>query len=170
MSFKALNLENTPQKRYVTSQKDTLEGSDYGIRLELKAMANRIAMRRSVSLFINTANALYCPQCAPANYVPEDSIASIQIIDLEKFDAEMTENTDVTSHFQVVNGTESLPVTEFKRVYPWFQFNNDNTGTALFNLVLKNPPQITGKHQFKLVLQTKNGVKIENTSPSVVLN
>ena len=156
-SHKALllkNLDNSGKKAIETALLQ-LNKNAYGIRLYMereKVITSRT--EKINSIFIQSAYATSC-ECRPEFlYFPNDSIVSIKIFTINKFNNQHSENSDITDYFRVAGSystVESYIANMHNTYASGYVHGIEYCEQELkLDLLLMTAPTVNNKQQFEV--------------------
>lgn len=158
----AFNLDNSEANSVISES--TIPRNAYGIKLQLGLRELSLYHNR-FSLFTQV-NAMCC-LCGPDTTItPRDTITSLTVTTINKFDDNYPEGSDVTALFKVLRygnyvGIDSViarPDTYYKR-----------TETEFMELYLFTPPKEAGEHSFKVDLALSNKAHLSALTKAINL-
>jgi hypothetical protein len=142
----AFNLDNSEANSVISES--AIPRNAYGIKLQLGLRELSLENRSHFSLF-SQANAMCCLCGSDTTITPRDTITSLTITTINRFDDSHPEGSNVTELFKVLKqgnyvGIDSVitqPAIYFKR-----------TETEFIELYLFTPPKEVGGYSFKVDL------------------
>jgi len=166
------NLDNSGEKAIETGNLQ-LNKNAYGIRLYLTREKNTVAcIKRINSIFIQSAYATSC-ECRPEYiYNASDSITSIRVFTLYKFDYQHPENSDITNYFKVrqtySDVDEYIESIYYTNEKDWRWFEPIETELEI-DLLLMTAPTTDNNHKFKIQIELSDGRILEQETTEIQL-
>jgi hypothetical protein len=163
------NLDNSGEKA-IESESLQLNKNAYGIRLNLVREKVVIARAKQInSFFIQSAYATSC-ECPPEFlYFPNDSIVSIKIFTVNKFDNQHSENSDITDFF-IIAGSFSTVESYVANMNYTYADDFEYWGQELqLDLLLMTAPTANNKQQFEIQVTLSDGRTLKQQTPEIEL-
>jgi len=163
---------------------NTVNRNAYAVKMVLLSSIGTLAHLpcRHFDVFIGSANAMGCRCSSSGKYIPTDSIISISITDLEAFDVNTPANSDISSRFRYYDsyaGGSYIEVDQLlssgrqSLLYPGSYYSSPADPMASLQsglmFMLMEPPASSGIHRFKFSLLLKSGIRIEQTTSTIML-
>ncbi len=158
------NLNNSGVSPVVT-ESNSISKNSYGIRLSIKRNENVCKVKRTNSIFIQSAYATSC-HCPPEfQYMPLDSIISVKITTINDFDTNHSRHSDVTELFYEFQRNEFTAISDYVQNIETNLYDIINSPFE-FDILLMSPPTIGVEHEFevsielsdKRILNAKTGI------------
>lgn len=159
------NIDNSGSK-IMTTTANAVYKEAFGIRITLNRERTACLIPRH-SIFIQTAYATKCVCPPEIELLAKDSVTTIQIFTVNDFNADHSENSDISDYFKVFN-QQSF---SFSTISDFLRENNttldhESMLEATFDLLLMTPPNLNKNHSFKIVMTLSDGrVLQEITTP-----
>ncbi len=148
------NLDNSGAEPIVTNL-NTIPKSAFGIRIVVNRNEDTCA-KSNKSLFFQSAYAFSC-ECPPEfQYLPLDSITSVEIITINAFNSEHLGHTEVSEYFYIYQKHEFFKINEYINNVKTVLYDFENP-TLAFDLLLMSPPTIGTEHQFEVKVELSDG-------------
>ena len=163
------NLDNSGEKA-VESESLQLNKNAYGIRLYLEREKIAVSHAKQInSIFIQSAYATKC-DCPPEFlYFPSDSVVSIKIFTINKFDNQHLENSDITDYFRVAHSFSTVE-NFVANLHYIFADDFEYWGQELkLDLLLMTAPTANNKHQFEIQVTLSDGRILKQQTPEIEL-
>ena len=172
-SHKTLMLKNLDNSGETIVESDVLQFNKnaYGIRLYLTREENTVAYAKQINpIFIQSAYAFDC-FCLPEYvYKASDSIISMKIITLNKFDDQHFVNSDITDYFRIAGSYSTIENHVAKERYTIeCDFATFLDEKSRIDLLLMTAPTMDNKHQFKIEVELSDGRILEEQTPEIEL-
>lgn len=173
-SHQTLSLKNLDNSGEQAMESDSLQlnKNAYGIRLYLirEEVVTAQHTQRNRSFLIPSVYAMKC-ECAPeCVYSAKDSILSIKIVTLHKFDDQHPENSDITDYFKIAHTYSSVKnyVATLHYTYPYdiLAFLDKE---LKIDLLLMAAPETTENQQFEVQLVLSDGRILKQQTPEIKL-
>jgi len=162
------NLDNSGVSPVII-QSNSISKNSYGIRLSIKRSENVCELKRTNSIFIQSANATSC-DCPPEFlYMPLDSIISVKISTCNDFDSNHLGCSDITELFYVFQGNEFTVISDYIQDLETELYDIINP-TFEFDILLMSPPTVGIEHEFEVSIELSDGRTLNATTGIVKLN
>jgi len=165
------NLDNSGEK-VIESESLQFNKNAYGIRLlfRIEEKSEIACVKQNNSIFIQSAYATTVESC-PYVYQPFDSIVSIKVFTLRKFDNLHAENFDITEYFKVAQTYSS--VEDYVAMNLIRRYRDDGgftyCGKLEIDLMLMTAPTVNNSQQFKVRVELSDGRVFEEQTTEIEL-
>lgn len=137
----------------------------YGIRVQL--IREKTACVNKPQVMFGQAAYAYDCSCPPTDeFLPNDSITSIRILTLRKFNNDHPVNSDVSSYFRVYTSSYFYTLDDYLK-YLGATFNNEAELQFTFDMLLMTPPASGGPNQFRVQFILSDGRILEQDTPTI---
>ena len=164
------NLDNSGEKAIETESLQ-INKNAYGIRLYLSREQNATTFTKQVnSIFFHSAYAFHCgcpPECI---YSASDSIISINIFTVRKFDDQHPENSNITNYFRpdMENYVANMRYSYESEKPNAFSIEG-SIGKLIIDLLLMTAPTSDDLQQFKIQIVLSDGRILEELTSEIEL-
>lgn len=140
----------------------------YGIRLTInrEEIAN---LNHTKFLFMQSAYAISCDDCAEKKFLPKDSITSIRIITLNDFDENHPADSDISAYFKVYKFRVYSTISEHIETFLNHYINYPSQFESEDDFLLMNAPTINTQHAFKIEIHLSDGTILEQQTTPINL-
>ena len=165
--IQADNIDTTLANSSPYSQADTIDASNYGMRIAINTSQGTCHVPTS---FFTSVYACKCPE--PYLNRPMDTVIDFKIITLNSYNSLHTAGDTITSYFQQFLGSSYKTTSEFVSSYLSQETRGFNVVPIRFNFDLKlmTPPNATGRHSFRIEMLMSDNRLLTATSKEVFLN
>jgi hypothetical protein len=161
------NLDNSGESPII-SKSDSISKNAYGIKLYIFRNKNTCELKKSNSIFIQSAFAYDC-FCPPEfEYVPLDSIVSISITTTHDFDSEHLESSDISEYFYVFKNNKYTSIADYIKNIET-EIPDYLGSTYEFDLFLMTPPTLGTEHQFEVNIELSDDRILSARTVKIVL-
>lgn len=164
------NLDNSGQEAVVT-ESSQINKNSYGIRI----IVDRDRAYQSInsvstnSLFIQSvqATSIVCPP--EYEFSPKDSIVSLKVFTVNKFDGNHSENSEITEYFRtpyMYKTVNDVISNLYYFIQSDFEFEKtEEANQIILDLLLMKAPEVGKSHQFKIQIELSDGRILEQLTP-----
>ena len=158
------NLDNSGQEPREISSGSVFKKA-YGIRVKLTR--EKIACIDKPKIMLGQPAYAYGCRCDPADqFLPNDSIAAIQVITLTDFNSSHPANTAISTYFKVYANYYFRTLDEFVKNTD-ASFTEEKELQLTLDLLLMTPPDSNGPHQFKVQIVLSDGRILEQDTQTI---
>lgn len=155
----AFNLDNSGTNSVISES--PIPKNAYGIKLQL-GLRELSLDRNHFSLF-SQANAMCCLCGADTTITPQDTIRSLKITTINRFDDDHPQGSDVAALFKVLRHGNYVSIDSII-AHPDIYFKR--TETEFIELYLFTPPKQAGEYSFEVDIALSNDTHlVANTKP-----
>ena len=152
-SFSVSNLDNSGRNTFITTTDSVLKKA-YGIRLHL-VREIFVTNKSPQYIFIQSAYA-DSPPIYYHDYLPLDSIVSMQIFTINDFDDFHPAGSEITDYFKVYQNYSFTPIKEYLNKASKIYSHLSDLQVDI-DMLLMTAPIINTKHQFKIQIKLSDG-------------
>lgn len=167
-SLTVKNLDNSG-KEPIISQNNIIPKEAFGIRISIGRSENVCEVKSNSFSLMQSAYGYDCFCPSEFEWLPLDSIVSVNVITDYDFNSEHEAGTDVSEYFFVYGGGEFAAIDEYIGVLKniLYDFNNPE---FVFDLLLMTPPTMGTVHQFDVNIELSDGRILNAQTETMELN
>ena len=167
------NLDNSKEKT-IETEAIQINKNAYGIRLYLTREKYVVACAKPVNSFFiqSTYAAVDPPDCPGYIFSSNDTIVSIKLFTLNKFDNQHSENSEITNYFKIGHSYSSIEdyVAKIRYIYEdYVDFEKSWGQELIIDLLLMTAPTTNNLHQFKIQVNLSDGRILEQLTTEIEL-
>ena len=167
------NLDNSKEKP-VQTEAIQINKNAYGVRLYLTREKYVVACAKPVNSFFfqSTYAAVDPPDCPDYVFSANETIVSIKLFTLNKFDNQHAENSEITNYFKTPHSYSSIEdyVAKIQYIYEdYVEFEKSWGQELIIDLLLMTAPAVNNLHQFKIQVKLSDGRILEQLTTEIEL-